>query len=74
MSDEVTGKVSPNKTIDTAITKLLKACEGDIPVEKESGLKVKVEVLKAAMTWEKLKHGIREKAGEGSEWGAGDGQ
>ncbi len=65
---------SPNAKIDKALADLFKACEGDIPIDKESGLKVKVEVLKAAMTWEKLKHGIRDKESEGTEWGATDGQ
>jgi hypothetical protein len=60
---------SPNARIDKAVDKLLHACEGDIDVEKESGLKVKVEILKAAMTWEKLKHGIRDKEQEGTNWG-----
>jgi len=65
---------SPNAKIDKALKKLLEDCEGEIAPEKESGMKVKVEVLKAAMTWEKLKHGIRDKADEGSEWSATDGQ
>ena len=63
-------KVSPNSSIDKALAALLKACDGDIPAEKESGMKVKVEVLKAAMTWEKLKHNIKDKNDEGTEWGA----
>ena len=67
-------EASPNAKIDKAMGKLLDACDGDISIEKESGMKVKVEVLKAAMTWEKLKHGIRDKADEGTEWGAADGQ
>ena len=67
-------KETPNQRIDKALDSLLKKCEGNISIEEESGLKVKVEVLKAAMTWEKLKHGIRDKADEGTEWGAGDGQ
>lgn len=65
---------SPNKKIDDALKDLLKACDGEISPEKESGIKVKVEILKAAMTWEKLKHGIRDKESEGTEWGATDGQ
>lgn len=65
---------SPNKKIDDALKDLLKACDGEILPEKESGIKVKVEILKAAMTWEKLKHGIRDKESEGTEWGATDGQ
>jgi hypothetical protein len=64
---------SPNKRIDAALKDLLKKCDEEIPPEKESGLKVKVEILKAAMTWEKLKHGIRDKESEGTEWGATDG-
>ena len=65
---------TPNAKIDKALGKLLDACEGKISIEDESSMKVKVEVLKAAMTWEKLKHGIRDKADEGTEWGAPDGQ
>ena len=61
---------TPNDRIDKALEGLLKACEGYISPELESGMKVKVEVLKAAMTWEKLKHGIRDKDSEGTEWGA----
>ena len=61
---------SPNKSIDDAIKKLMKDCEGDISTEQESRLKVKVEVLKVAMTWEKLKHNIVDKDAEGTEWGA----
>lgn len=67
-------KISPNKQIDAAIKKLLKDCEGAITPEQESQIKVKAEVLKVAMNWEKVKHNIIEKDGEGSEWGAGDGQ
>lgn len=67
----MTKEASPNARIDKAIDLLLKSCEGDIAIEKESGIKTKVEVLKAAMTWEKLKHGIREKSEEGTEWGGG---
>jgi hypothetical protein len=68
-------KVSPNTRIDTAIDKLLKECEGGIAADKESRIKTHVEVLKAAMTWEKLKHGIRDKESEGTEWGTpSDGQ
>ena len=63
-------KVSPNARIDKAIDKLLAECESGISVEKESRIKTQVEVLKAAMTWEKLKHGIRDKESEGTEWGA----
>jgi hypothetical protein len=62
-------KATPNDRIDKAIDKLLKDCEGGISVEKESAIKTHVEVLKAAMTWEKLKHGIRDKESEGTEWG-----
>lgn len=64
---------SPNAAIDKAVTKLLKECDGEIAVENESGIKVKAEVLKVAMAWEKLKHGIREKADEGTEWSPPDG-
>jgi hypothetical protein len=60
----------PNKRIDAALDKLLKQCDEKLTVEQESGIKVRVEVLKAAMTWEKLKHGIRDKESEGTEWGA----
>ena len=60
---------SPNKAIDDAIKKLMKDCEGSISTEQELSLKVKVEVLKAAMTWEKLKHNIRDKDEEGTNWG-----
>ena len=70
-------KISPNGRIDKAIDKLLEECERGISVEKESRIKTQVEVLKAAMTWEKLKHGIRDKESEGTEWGnppAEDGQ
>jgi hypothetical protein len=63
-------KVSPNARIDKAIDKLLGECEGGITADKESRIKTQVEVLKAAMTWEKLKHGIRDKESEGTEWGA----
>ena len=63
---------SPNKAIDDAIKKLMKDCEGSISTEQELSLKVKVEVLKAAMTWEKLKHNIKDKDAEGTEWGAPD--
>lgn len=67
-------EATPNQRIDKALDALLKKSEGNITVEEESGLKVKVEILKAAMTWEKLKHGIRDKDSEGKEWGQGDGQ
>ncbi len=66
MTDEV--KLSPNKQIDKAIAKLLKDCQADIPVEKESTIKVRAEVLKVAITWEKIKHGINLKDDEGQEW------
>jgi hypothetical protein len=62
-------KHTPNKRIDSAIDKLLKECDGKISIEDESSIKTRVEVLKAAMTWEKLKHGIRDKESEGTEWG-----
>lgn len=62
---------SPNAAIDAAIKKLMKDCEGELSPERESSIKTKVEVLKAAMTWEKLKHGIKDKNEEGSNWGAG---
>lgn len=61
---------SPNSSIDAAIKKLMKDCDGPISPEQESGMKVKVEVIKAAMTWEKLKHNITDKDGEGANWGA----
>lgn len=61
---------TPNADIDKALKKLLKECDGEIAAEKESGIKTKVEVLKAAMTWEKLKHNIKDKNDEGNEWGA----
>ncbi len=67
MNDEV--KLSPNKQIDKAVAKLLKDCEGDITADKETGIKVRAEVLKVAITWEKIKHGINLKDGEGTEWG-----
>lgn len=67
-------KTSPNASIDKALTALLKACDGDIPADKESGMKTKVEILKAAMTWEKLKHNIKDKDAEGTEWGAPPGE
>lgn len=60
---------SPNASIDAAIKKLMKDCDGNISAEQESGMKVRVEVIKAAMTWEKLKHNIKDKDGEGAEWG-----
>lgn len=63
---------SPNAAIDAAIKKLMKDCDGPIGPEMESGMKVKVEVIKAAMTWEKLKHGIQDKEGEGANWGVPD--
>lgn len=65
--------MSVNATIDKAVSKLLKQCDGEITVDQESGIKVKTEVLKVAMAWEKLKHGIREKADEGTEWGEPNG-
>lgn len=61
---------SPNTKIDAALKRLLDDCEKDIPSDKESSIKTKVEVLKAAMTWEKLKHNIKDKNDEGTEWGA----
>ena len=70
----MTKEATPNGKIDKAMGKLLDACDGPISVEQESSIKTKVEVLKAAMTWEKLKHGIRDKDNEGTEWGSGDGQ
>lgn len=73
MSDEA-AKFSPNAKIDKALKKLLEECEKDIAPDRESSIKTKVEVLKAAMTWEKLKYGIRDKASEGTEWGNADGQ
>lgn len=63
---------SPNAAIDKAITKLLKDTEGDIAPEKETGIKVKAEVLKVAMAWEKLKRNISENDNEGSEFGQRD--
>lgn len=59
-----------NKQIDKAIAALLKECDGEIKPEDAESIKVKTDVLKAAMLWEKIKHNIREKEGEGSEWGA----
>jgi hypothetical protein len=68
-------EATPNAKIDKAMGKLLDACDASISPEQESGIKTKVEVLKAAMQWEKLKHGIRDKDSEGTEWGApSDGQ
>ena len=57
-----------NKQIDKAIAKLLKDCDGDMPPERESVIKVRAEVLKVAITWEKIKHGIKSKDDEGTEW------
>lgn len=65
---------SPNASIDAAIKKLMKDCEGELSTERESSIKTKVEVLKAAMTWEKLKHNIKDKDAEGTEWGAPPGE
>lgn len=61
---------SPNASIDKAINKLLKDTEGDIAPDKETQIKVKAEVLKVAMAWEKLKRNIRDGEDEGSEFGA----
>lgn len=60
---------TPNAEIDKALKKLLKECEGDIATEKAEGMKIKVEVLKAAMSWEKVKNNIKDKDAEGTEWG-----
>lgn len=60
---------TPNASIDAAIKKLMKDCDGPLSAEQELGIKVKVEVIKAAMTWEKLKHNIVDKDAEGTEWG-----
>ena len=61
---------TPNSEIDRALKKLLKECEGEIAPEKADSMKVKVEVLKAAMSWEKVKNNIKDKNDEGQEWGA----
>lgn len=60
-----------NNQIDKAIKKLLKDCDADIPAERESSIKVRAEVLKVAITWEKIKHGIKSKDDEGTEWSDG---
>ncbi len=72
MTDSVSAKVSPNKAIDSAIKKLMAECEGKITPEQESGLKAKVEVLKLAVGWEKVKYNIKDKDAEGTQWGAPD--
>lgn len=66
MSEEE--KASPNGKIDKAILKLLKECEGDVPSEKAESLKIKTDILRVAMTWEKIKHGINLQDEEGTQW------
>lgn len=70
MSESNTDKQS--KKIDRAMIDLLKACEGEIKPEAAESLKVKADILKTAMAWEKIKHNIREKDNEGTEWGNKD--
>jgi hypothetical protein len=48
---------SPNKALDVRIKKMLKKCE-DEPLD------VQVKVINAAISWEKVKHGINGKAEE----------
>jgi hypothetical protein len=45
---------SPSKELDNRIKKLLKECEGQ-PVD------VQVKVVNAAISWQKVKHGITDK-------------
>lgn len=51
---------SPNLEVDKAIKDLLKSVSGTIPVEMEAGIKIKCDVLKTVIQWEKAKHQINE--------------
>jgi hypothetical protein len=48
---------SPNKEIDKALKALLKGIEGQPP-------DIQVKILNSAINWEKVKHGILDKAEE----------
>jgi hypothetical protein len=52
----MTDELSPNKKIDTALDRLLKkdTLEAE-PVD------VQIKVINAAVAWEKVKHGIKDK-------------
>lgn len=62
---------SPNPKIDKAIQNLMKQVEGDtMPPD------VKVKIINSAISWEKVKHAIKEQGDSGWDPGAlfGDGE
>ena len=54
MADDFPGAASPNPAIDKAIKKLLHGID-DEPSD------VAVKIVNSAVSWEKVKHGIRDK-------------